>query len=67
MKMGDRKNYIARLRKTTRGEYRGNPTSDVSKILEIKYDMDKGFFVSPRRRKMLEDYEKGKVIDKLEE
>jgi len=60
MKMADKKDYQERCRKNQTGEYSGGETSDLSKILAIKWDLDHGYFVDASRRKILEEYQKRK-------
>lgn len=65
MKMQDRKNYFDRVKKGTNGNAEGREISEMSKILNIKHDLKKGYFVSPAKIKMLEEFEKNKIVDRL--
>ena len=65
VKMQDKKNYFDRKKMKFSGEYEGRESSNMSKILAIKHDLGKGFYVSPDKIKLLEDYNKKRMVDKL--
>lgn len=65
VKMQDKKNYLERKKMNTSGEYEGRESSEMSKILAIKHDLAKGYYVSPIKVKMLEDFNKNKMVEKI--
>jgi hypothetical protein len=65
MKMQDKKNYNDRKGKSFFGNCSGADTTEHSKYLAIKYDMQHGIQPNSSKKKFMEEYEKNNMIDKL--
>jgi len=65
MKQQDMKNYKKRVRSSYKGNISGAEEEVLSKIRNIEYDISKGYFIAPFRRKMLDDYKKELMVENL--
>jgi hypothetical protein len=65
MRMQNRKNYRSRCHKSFNGNVSPSASSDKSKYLAIKYDIEHGIMISADRKKFIEEYELNNCIKKL--
>lgn len=58
MRMKDKKNYRKRIFSNHSGDYSGAESTDRSKYLAIKYDIEHNILITDEQKEFMEEYEK---------